>query len=86
MPTDLPPSLIDRNVTRVELDPRARFQYIEQYDVVSVLGQVLLQNVFPDDSIPVDRVLLLQRLMRRRFCAWTGVDRQSAAGVRQRQR
>jgi hypothetical protein len=39
LPTDLPPSLIDRKVTRVQLDTHRDFKYIEQYDVVKELGR-----------------------------------------------
>ena len=39
MPTELPHALIDRNVTRVQLDPRAPLRYIEEFDVVGVLGE-----------------------------------------------
>lgn len=39
LPTDLPQCLIDRKVTRVQLDGRSSFKYIEQYDVLEVLGE-----------------------------------------------
>ena len=39
LPTDLPSALIDRRVKRVELDPKAALKYIEEFDVVSVLGE-----------------------------------------------
>ena len=46
LPTDLPPSLIDRNVTRVQLDTHRAFKYIEQYDVVKELGMGSSGRVF----------------------------------------
>ena len=46
LPTDLPPSLIDRNVTRVQLDTHRDFKYIEQYDVIKELGMGSSGRVF----------------------------------------
>jgi len=46
LPTDLPPSLIDRNVTRVQLDTNRDFKYIEQYDVIKELGMGSSGRVF----------------------------------------
>jgi len=38
LPSDLPPALIDRNVTRLQLDTNSKFRYIEEYDVIQDLG------------------------------------------------